>query len=137
MSDLFGLLRDQRRRLIIYYLRNHTDTEPINVGTLATAIASLETDGQHPWTGDTSIKTRQHPADAGGKHEQNWTERVEISLVHMHLPKLHEHGIVEFDRENRTVETTHPPDEFWDCVEDCQRFITELAGTKLSTEQWL
>ena len=132
MGDLFGLLRDQRRRLVIYYLRNHTETEPINVGTLATAIASLETDGQHAWqAGDTSTEKRQHPADAGGEDEQNWTERVEISLVHMHLPKLHERGIVEFDREDRTVETAHPPDEFWDGVRACQRFSTELAGTKV------
>jgi hypothetical protein len=132
MEDLFGLLRDQRRRLAIYYLRNHTETESISIGTLATAVASLETDGQHPWrTGERPTEKGRHPADTGGEGERNRTERVAISLVHTHLPKLHERGIVEFDRENRTVQTAHPPDEFWDGVRDCRRFSAELAGTKV------
>lgn len=130
MDDLYGLLRNPRRRLVIHHLHTHTETDPINVGTLAAAIASRETDGQHPWRArDTSTAGRRHPTDAGGEAERDVAERVEMSLFHTHLPKLHERGIVEFDSENRTVKAAHSSDEFW----DCQRLNTERAAVMHSS----
>ncbi|UPV99270.1 hypothetical protein M0R88_12130 [Halorussus gelatinilyticus] len=82
VSAAFDLLRDARRRGVIYTVKRNGRT---SVSELARRIAAWQsTDGDDAPDRDT----------------------VETSLVHAHLPKLDDAGVVEYDREEGTVEFT-------------------------------
>lgn len=87
VSTAFDLLRDARRRGVLYTLRRNGRT---SVEELSRRIAAWEpNDG----------RTATDP------------ETVETSLVHAHLPKLADAGVVEFDRERGAVELADSADE--------------------------
>lgn len=87
VSAAFDLLRDARRRGVVYTVRRNGRT---SVEELARRIAAWRSDddrdGQDPKT-------------------------VETSLVHTHLPKLDDADAVEYDRENGAVEPTDVTDD--------------------------
>lgn len=85
---IFGALADQRRRLSFQYLLN-TDTST-TVTELATELEAGES--QSPTTGPVSDRKTT----------------IKTSLVHVHLPKMHEAGLIEYDDPKRTIMTgTH------------------------------
>lgn len=132
VGELLGLLRDRRRRLVIYYLRNRSDAEPVRVDALASTIAAMEVAGEQPWQDVRSTGSTLKPLEPNGEYGQNWTERVLVSLVHTHLPKLHETGIVEYDSAAETVRAAHPPAEFWERLRSFQQFNAQLAATEVN-----
>jgi DNA-binding transcriptional ArsR family regulator len=84
-DDLFSMLRNERRREVIHYLRDH-DGGPVDLRDLSEYIAALENDCS---------------AEAV-TYEQR--KRVQTALYQMHLPKLAEQGIVAYDRRAGRIE---------------------------------
>jgi hypothetical protein len=84
-SDVvFEILKNQRRRLVLQYLR---ETEgPARLGTLAEHIAAFE-NGVSP----TGLNAQQR-------------KRVYIGLYQCHLPKMADAGVVDFDQDRGIVE---------------------------------
>jgi predicted transcriptional regulator len=79
VSAAFDLLRDARRRGVLYTVMQNGRT---SVSELARRIAAWQ-----------SAEGDESP-DA---------VTVETSLVHVHLPKLDDAGVIEYDHEERTV----------------------------------
>lgn len=75
-DDLFDLLSDHRRRSVLRCLDAHEGSKPVRIGTLVDRISA-----EGSSTG---------PADDAH-------ERIRIQLHHNHLPKLEDHGIIEYD----------------------------------------
>ena len=85
-ADSFGLLADQRRLYALLCLRERE--EPIAVPSLAREIAVREF--------------------GSGEVPDDVAERVHVSLLHVHIPKLREAGILAYDSER--VELTDDAD---------------------------
>lgn len=83
LDAMFAALRNTRRRYVIYYLQQRGE---LAVEELARLIAASETGGDHGAV----------PAE-----ERN---RVKLALVHVHLPKLVETGVVEYDERRSRVQ---------------------------------
>ncbi|WP_137283326.1 DUF7344 domain-containing protein [Halorussus salinisoli] len=79
VSAAFDLLRDARRRGVLYALERNGRT---SVEELARRIAAWQSDDR----------------------DETDSQSVEISLIHSHLPKLAAADAVEYDREDGTVE---------------------------------
>ncbi|ELY49560.1 DUF7344 domain-containing protein [Natronorubrum bangense] len=85
----FDLLTDQRRRAVLRYLNDNED--PVSLSDLADHVALEERDrtsGTIAATGDALLGTRR---------------RIELSLRHVHLPKLAAADAVTFDTDANTV----------------------------------
>jgi hypothetical protein len=83
-SDVvFDILKNQRCRLVLQYLREADD--PAKLGTLAEHIAAFE-NGVAP----TGLNAQQR-------------KRVYIGLYQCHLPKMADAGVVDFDQDRGTV----------------------------------
>lgn len=74
MDEIYHLLGDPTRRYLLYQLQR---TGQGNVEALATHIATVERGGD------------VDPDDA--------SQRVYLELVHNHLPRLADHGVLEYD----------------------------------------
>lgn len=96
VDAIFGLLSSRRRRFVLYFLSDADG--PVGSEELARRIATWEADSD---IGDISSE------EVG---------RVTVALNHAHLPRLEADGVVEYDRENRTVEAT-------DAVEQLEPFL--------------
>jgi DNA-binding transcriptional ArsR family regulator len=83
-DDLFSMLRNERRREVIHYLSDHEG--PVDLRDLSEHIAALE-NGCEP----TEVTYKQR-------------KRVQTALYQMHLPKLADQDIVEYDRRAGRVE---------------------------------
>jgi hypothetical protein len=83
-SDIFDLLRNQRRRFVLHYLKNHPDEE-VTIGTLADQVAA--------WEYGTSCE----------EVTSTQRKRVYTTLQQSHLPKMDDAGIVDFDSDRGTV----------------------------------
>lgn len=84
---IFDLLRSSRRREVLHYL-NEQATET-NIGTLAEHVAAVENDIDVNELTSTQRK------------------RVYISLYQSHLPKMADHGVIEYD-DRGTVRLLEP-----------------------------
>lgn len=85
-TTIFGLLANDRRRYALHYLSNTVG--PVALYDLAEQIAARENDPTYD------------------RYEQ-----ILISLSHVHLPKLADAGVVEYDLELETVELVGGVDE--------------------------
>lgn len=83
-DEFFHVLRNQRRRFAIHYLKNVG--EPVDVGDLATQVAA--------WENDVSVE----------EVTSEQRRRVYNALQQTHVPELDDTGIVETER--REVELT-------------------------------
>lgn len=88
LSRIFAALANRRRRHVLYYLREH---DHARIADLAGQIAAWEQDKPIPEVTTENI------------------DRIHTSLVHSHLPKLEDYGLVEYDRRSETVCYTYPP----------------------------
>lgn len=79
---VFEILKNQRRRRVLQYLRDNAETE---LGTLAEAIAAAEN--------ETTVE--ELSADE--------RKRVYIGLYQTHLPKMDDAGVVTYDQDRGTV----------------------------------
>lgn len=88
IDRILTVLADKdRRRVVEYFSRNGTETETVEVLGARLARLTVKTDG----TAAPSTKT------------------VRTELHHVHLPKLEEYGVVEYDA--RTGQVRYRPDE--------------------------
>lgn len=92
-SEIFDLLRNQRRRLVLRYIERHDGDVPAEIGEIATQVAA--------WENDVAV-------DAVTSAQR---KRVYTTLQQSHLPKLDEAGIVEFDAARGTVRGTDVADD--------------------------
>lgn len=93
-TKLYDALANARRRQALRVLCE--SDAPLALADLAREVAARE--------------------ESGTEASDEAIERVQISLYHVHLPKLEESGVVEFDPSQRTV---------------------SLAETSLPIERWL
>lgn len=91
LDAVFETLASERRRNALYVL--YQSAGPLSVSTLAEEVAELE------------------GADA---------ERVATALFHVHLPKLADIGVVEYDTDDEAVRLT-------DLSERFRRYLTSAA----------
>ncbi|MDS0477767.1 hypothetical protein [Natrinema sp. 1APR25-10V2] len=86
LDDIYHLLQTKRRRDVLRYLR---DAEgPVRLRELAEQIAA--------WEQETTVDNLT----------SDERQRVYISLYQSHLPKLDNHGIVDYDKDRGRVEAT-------------------------------
>jgi hypothetical protein len=90
LDQIFAILQNHRRRLVLAYLRAHDSTTQ---GDLARHVAAVE--NEIPESAVTSTQRK----------------RVYVSLYQAHLPKLDDFGAISFDRDRGTVERTPRTDE--------------------------
>lgn len=88
LDRLFGSLAHPHRRCVLYYLREEGQAE---LGEVADAVVSWEGTGG---SDGPSTETR---------------ERIQAELRHVHLPKLDDDGLVEFDHRSNSVYYSYPP----------------------------
>ena len=77
-TDIFSLLSHDRRRYTLHYLRTQVAAVPL--GEVAEQIAIWE---------DAPTKDRY--------------ERVYVGLIHVHVPKLEDAGVIEYDLDEETI----------------------------------
>lgn len=85
-DDLFHLLQSSRRRATLRYLFEHDDGKPVIMRHVAEAVAARE----H----DTTVR----------ELSSDQRQRVYIALYQAHLPKLDEHGIIDYDQNRGAIE---------------------------------
>ncbi|WP_135819873.1 DUF7344 domain-containing protein [Halostella litorea] len=85
-TDIFDVLRNQRRRFVLQYLKRHET--PVELGDLATQVAAWEYD-----TTPDGVTSAQR-------------KRVYTTLQQTHLPRMDEVGIVAYDADEGTIERT-------------------------------
>jgi hypothetical protein len=88
-NEVYDILRNERRRHVLRYLVDDGDASTI--ADIADHIAEIES-GESPPPSDTR-------------------QSVYVSLHQTHLPKLDGLGVVEYDREERTVRLLEGADE--------------------------
>ena len=86
-GDVFEVLRNQRRRYVLHYLKR--DDRPVELGDLAQQVAA--------WEYET---TTEEVTSAQRK-------RVYTTLQQTHLPKMDEVGILTFDSDHGVIESTN------------------------------
>ncbi|MGM0372130.1 MAG: DUF7344 domain-containing protein [Halobacteriota archaeon] len=120
LDEIFGVLQNQRRRLILRYLDE--EEAPTDIGTLAEHVAAVENEISR-----SELHSKQR-------------KRVYISLYQSHLPKLDSAGAVVYDQDRGTVEQGADIEEFLsvlkreDSVEPDSKFFrasSSLAGSIL------
>lgn len=85
-ETIFEMLRNERRRYALHYLKQQTGR--VDTGDLAEQVAA--------WEEDTTIEELSTDA----------RQRVYISMLQTHLPKMDDAGVITFRAEDRTVELT-------------------------------
>jgi len=85
-DDIFTVLSNERRRFVLRYLKDHEGVAEIR--DLAQQVAA--------WENDVPVEQLNYKQ----------RKRVYTSLHQTHLPKLDDCGIVEYDRDRKTVELT-------------------------------
>ena len=85
-GEIFEVLRNQRRRYVVQYLKQ--DDRPVELGDLAQQVAA--------WEYDTTLE--------GVTSAQR--KRVYTTLQQTHLPKMDSAGILRFDSDEGLIEST-------------------------------
>jgi DNA-binding transcriptional ArsR family regulator len=84
LNETFGLLKNPRRRYVLYHLRHESRS------------TDLVTLGRHVAAWETGTTVSEVSAES--------VETVRVSLFHTHLPKLEDAGLVSYDPETGAVE---------------------------------
>lgn len=92
-DELFEVLYHPRRRFTLQYLQ--IVETPISVGELTTELVA--------WAAE------QPAADHSGADG----DTIEVELVHCHLPKMADAGVVRYDATRKTVALADRTDEVW------------------------
>lgn len=109
-SEVFDLLRNQRRRFVLHYLKHNPDDD-VALGDLAVRVAAWEYDVQ---PGEVSSTQRK---------------RVYTTLQQSHLPKMDEAGILEFDEDRGVVTPT-------DVVADLTIYLEIVPGREFAWHEY-
>lgn len=103
-DTVYDILSNARRRFVISYLREHD--EPIELNRLSEEVAA--------WENDTTV------AELSDKQ----IKRVYVSLYQTHVPKLDEHGLVEYDKDSGAIQLTSNVEVLDAHLPDCERSHT-------------
>lgn len=106
IDEYLSLLSDRRRRDVLYCL---SEAEVTSVESLATTIAAREA----------SVPPERLSSDD--------RERVRVDLYHVHLPKLSDRGLIEYDARSGTVRRSSPADALETLLECCYGLETGNA----------
>lgn len=98
VDDYLGALAHRYRRLALYYLRRR---ERATIETLARWIAAVEEDV---------------PVDEVAEADRT---SVTVDLFHIHLPKLADAKVVEYDRRSGDVRYRDPPAALEELISTC------------------
>lgn len=112
MDDVFGILSNRRRRLILSYLRRGEET--VSIGELSEAIAAVEND---------------RPIESVSSAER---KRVYVALHQCHLPKMDEVDVISFAKSRGTVERASN-------TEVLQEYLERIRGgfdVSTSVQSW-
>lgn len=90
-DELFHILSSQRRRHVLRYLAEHGDR--VDMRDLAEQVAA--------WEHDTTVENLH----------SDQRQRVYIGLYQVHLPKLDDYGIINYNKPRGIVERTHRADQ--------------------------
>ncbi|QZP38417.1 DUF7344 domain-containing protein [Halobaculum magnesiiphilum] len=124
-DDVFALIEDRRRRTVLRYLRNRTGTGDITVGRLAAAVASVEAvEGERGGTEAT---------DREGSVDPAVVDQVSVTLRHVHLPKLADRGVIDYDPDAGTVRFEGFEPGTLESLKRIERVAGELAAPGDST----
>lgn len=82
LDTYLELISDRQRRRIIHQLRDETTGK----ATVEDLVGQLHDGGSAPMT-----------------EERTDRDQLSIQLIHNHLPKLDEHGIIQYDQESNIV----------------------------------
>jgi hypothetical protein len=104
---LFSMLRNERRREVIGYLRDREDA--VDLRELSEHVAAVEND-----VDPEAVTYKQR-------------KRVQTALYQMHLPKLADRDVVDYDRRAGTVQLAAG-------AEDCLRYLD--ANTDPERPEW-
>jgi hypothetical protein len=85
-DDVFHLLQNQRRRLVLRYLTEHDSGTSIEMREVAEQVAA--------WENDTTVALLTSDA----------RQRVYIALYQSHLPKFDESGVIEYNQDRGMIE---------------------------------
>ncbi|QSX00536.1 DUF7344 domain-containing protein [Haloterrigena alkaliphila] len=89
LDGVFAVFANYRRRYVLHYLR---EEERASLGGIARQIAAWER----------AYRSEEVSGDLA--------DRIEIELVHTHLPRLREADLVQYDRRASLVVYRDPPD---------------------------
>ncbi|MGQ3413224.1 DUF7344 domain-containing protein [Natrinema sp. LN54] len=109
LDDIYHLLQTKRRRDVLRYLR--AADGPVRLRELAEQVAA--------WEQETTVE----------QLNSSERQRVYISLYQSHLPKLDNHGIVDYDKDRGWVEATP-------LTAQLESYLEPSRGTG-SSELWL
>ncbi|WP_247001328.1 DUF7344 domain-containing protein [Halosolutus gelatinilyticus] len=106
---IFEILSVHRRRYALYYLHDQSDS----VATVAELIDNVS-----------ALDQLQGETDLDPEERRN---QIKTELQHVHLPKLEDAGLIEYDLRSETVRYWHQPSlEEW--LEHAKH--KELSGTR-------
>jgi hypothetical protein len=100
LDVVFGILKNQRRRLVLEYLAD--SAEGTSLSDLAEHIAAIEND---------------KPAAELGSQER---KRVYVGLYQCHLPRMHDSGAIDFDKNRGTVEAGPNIEQFYEYLDQAE-----------------
>lgn len=109
-DEIFAILSNPRRRYVLYFLNQHG--EAIELTDLAEHVAA--------WENDTTVE------ELSSKERK----RVYVSLYQTHVPKLADHGLIDYDPDTgmvRETETSRRVDQYLD-TDDGQRHWERIYG---------
>lgn len=116
LDSIYGILSESRRRYVLYYF---LDNDHANIESIALQITA--------WEQDVTIDAVSEAAK----------QRVMTSLVHQHLPKLADYGIVEYDARAGDIVVTTRFSEIRDAVEIAKASEDGIELTGSSKESFL
>jgi hypothetical protein len=108
-DDAFHVLQNARRRAVLRYLSEHEETDTFVMRDIAEEVAA--------WEHDTTVQ----------RLVSDERQRVYIALYQSHLPKLDEHGIIEYNQSRGIVEPTELTAAFEPYLDDGLHADSELA----------
>ena len=112
----YDILKNRRRRLVLGYLSEEED--PASLGTLSEHVAGIEND--------------KHPR----KLDSQERKRAYVGLYQCHLPRMHDAGVIDFNKDRGVVETGPHAEQLLPHVEedeeDDQRLVQAYLLASLS-----
>lgn len=112
LDVVFGILKNERRRLVLKYMGDAESQTSLS--DLAEHIASIEND---------------KPAVELGSQER---KRVYVGLYQCHLPRMHDSGAIEFDKNRGTVDAGSNIEQFYEYLDQPEPDTTPWSNYYLA-----
>ncbi len=116
LDTIYGMLSESRRRYVLYYF---LENDHANIESLSLQIAA--------WSQDVTVDAIT----------EEMKESVTTSLIHSHLPKLEDHGLIEYDGRTGDVIVADGFDEIRTTISRARAAEEEVEVTGSSIESFL